>query len=40
MTHLRESLLGHTPLLPERIHAMWVEETDPEAAAADYARTI
>ena len=40
LTHLRESLLGHAPLLPERIHAMQVEEKDPEAAAAGYARTI
>jgi len=40
MTHLRENLLGHSPLLPEQIHAMRVEENDPEAAAADYARTI
>jgi 6-phosphogluconolactonase len=39
MTHLRESLLGHAPLLPGRIHAMQVEQ-DPEAAAAGYARTI
>jgi len=40
LTHLRESLLGYAPILPERIHAMRVEEKDPEAAAADYARTI
>jgi len=40
MTHLRESLQVHTPLLPERIHAMQVEEKDPEAAAASYALTI
>jgi len=40
MTHLRESLPGHSPLLPERIHAMRVEEKDPEAAAAGYALTI
>ena len=39
MTHLRESLLGHAPLLPGRIHAMQVEQ-EPEAAAAGYARTI
>jgi len=39
MTHLRESLLGHAPLLPGRIHAMQVEQ-DPEAAAASYAMTI
>lgn len=40
LTHLRESLLGYAPILPERIHAMRVEEKDPDAAAADYARTI
>jgi len=40
MTHLCESLLGHAPILPEQIHAMQVEEKDPEAAAAGYARTI
>jgi len=40
LTHLRESLLGHAPLLPERIHAMQVEQKDPEAAAAGYALTI
>ena len=40
LTHLRESLLGHAPLLPERIHAMQVEQDDPEAAAAGYSRII
>jgi 6-phosphogluconolactonase len=40
MTHLRESLLGHTPVLPERIYAMRVEENDPEKAADGYSRTI
>ena len=40
MTHLRNSLIGHCPILPERIHAMQVEENDPEAASAGYARTI
>jgi 6-phosphogluconolactonase len=40
LTHLRESLLGHSPLHPEHIHAMQMEVKDPEAAAADYARTI
>jgi 6-phosphogluconolactonase len=40
MTHLRDSLLGHVPISPGRIHAMRVEEIDPEAAAADYALTI
>ncbi len=37
MTHLRESLFGYAPILPERIHAMQVEEKDPDAAAAYYA---
>ena len=40
LTHLRESLLGHAPLLPERIHAMQVEQKDTEAAAAAYARVV
>jgi 6-phosphogluconolactonase len=40
LTHLRESLIGHAPLLPGRIHAMQVEQEDPEAAAAGYALTI
>jgi 6-phosphogluconolactonase len=39
LTHLRECLLGNVPLLPERIHAMQVED-DPEEATAGYARTI
>src|SRR5262245_56973225 len=40
LTHLRESLLDHTPLRPEQIHAMPVEEADLDAAAARYARTL
>jgi 6-phosphogluconolactonase len=40
LTHMRESLFGHVSLLPERIHAMQVEQKDPEAAAAAYARVI
>ena len=40
LTHLQESLLGHSPLSPERIHPMPVERTDLEAAAADYAQTL
>ena len=40
LTHLRESLLSHTPLRPEQIHAMPVESNDLEAAAAVYARTL
>lgn len=37
LTHLRESLLQHAPMRPEQIHAMPVESTDLEAAAARYA---
>ncbi|HEV2382265.1 MAG TPA: 6-phosphogluconolactonase [Terriglobia bacterium] len=40
LTHLRESLLRHAPLSPDQIHAMPVEATDLEAAAAEYARTL
>ncbi|MEZ5277537.1 MAG: 6-phosphogluconolactonase [Opitutaceae bacterium] len=40
LTHLRESLLSHAPLPPGQIHAMPVDETDLEAAAADYAITL
>ncbi len=40
LTHLRESLLSHAPLPPERIHAMPVESADLEAAAAVYARLL
>src|SRR6266508_3613188 len=40
LTHLRASLLDHAPLLPGRIHAMPVESSDLEAAAAQYARTL
>jgi 6-phosphogluconolactonase len=40
LTHLRESLLQHAPLPPEQLYAMPVEETDLEAAARTYARTI
>ena len=40
LTHLRESLLEHAPLPPTRIHAMPVESSDIEAAAAQYARTL
>jgi 6-phosphogluconolactonase len=37
LTHLSESLLGHAALRAEQIHAMPVEDTDLEAAAARYA---
>lgn len=40
LTHLRESLLEHAPLLPGQIHAMPVEAPDLEAEAARYARTL
>lgn len=39
LTHLRESLAA-APLRAEQIHAMPVEETDLDAAAANYARTL
>src|SRR5262245_48150593 len=37
LTHLRESLLSMVPLPSEQAHAMPVEESDLEAAAAGYA---
>ncbi len=40
LTHLLESLLEHAPLPAEQLHAMPVEMTDLEAAAARYARTL
>jgi 6-phosphogluconolactonase len=40
LTHLRESLLEHTPLHPDQIHAMPVESTDAEAACVRYAQTL
>ena len=40
LTHLRESLLDHAPLPAEQIHAMPVEFSDLEAAAAKYAATL
>src|SRR5512140_846931 len=40
LTHLRQNLLKEAPLAPEQIHAMPVEETDLEAAAQSYARTL
>jgi 6-phosphogluconolactonase len=40
LTHLRESLLEHSPLRPDRIYAMPVEQTDLAAAAAQYARAL
>ena len=40
LTHLRESLLEHSPMRPEQIHAMPVESADLEAAAKQYALTL
>jgi 6-phosphogluconolactonase len=40
LTHLRESLLDHSPIHPEQIHAMPVESPNLEAAARDYASTL
>jgi 6-phosphogluconolactonase len=40
LTHLQESLLGYAPLKAEQIHAMPVNDSDLEAAAARYARTL
>jgi 6-phosphogluconolactonase len=40
LTHLRESLLEHAPLRPERVHAMPVELSNLQAACEEYARTL
>lgn len=40
LTHLRESLLDHSPIRPEQIHAMPVESPDLETAARQYASTL
>jgi len=40
LTHLRESLLEHAPLRPERIHAMPVESSNLQDACGEYARTL
>jgi 6-phosphogluconolactonase len=40
LTHLRESLLDHSPIRPEQINAMPVESPDLEAAARQYASTL
>jgi 6-phosphogluconolactonase len=41
LTHLRESLLAHAPLLPpENVHPMPVEADDLESAAGAYAATL
>lgn len=40
LTHLEESLLEHSPIRPEQIHAMAVESPDLEAAAEQYASSL
>jgi 6-phosphogluconolactonase len=40
LTHLHESLLEHAAIPPENIHAMPVENSDLQAAAANYATTL
>jgi 6-phosphogluconolactonase len=40
LTHLRESLLDHSPLPPGQVLEMPVESPDPEIAAAQYAATL
>ena len=40
LTHLRTSLLDHTPLPPDHIHAMPVDAPDLEAAAKRYAQVL
>src|SRR5262249_55764747 len=37
LTHLHDSLLKHSPLSPDRVHAMPVEASDLQAGAAQYA---
>jgi 6-phosphogluconolactonase len=40
LTHLNECLVSRAPLPPAQLHSMPVEGPDPEAAAADYAKTL
>ncbi len=40
LTHLRESLLQHSAVRPEQVHAMPVTSPDLEGAAAQYARAL
>lgn len=40
LTHLRESLLARSPLRPEQIYAMPVEDPDLESAGRRYALTL
>ncbi len=40
LTHLHASLLEHAPIPPDQIYAMPVEESNLQAAAASYAKTL
>lgn len=40
LTHLLESLLGHSPIRPEQIHAMPVELADLETGVTQYVSTL
>jgi 6-phosphogluconolactonase len=40
LTHLRESLIDHSSIPPENIHAMPVESPSLDAAAVEYASTL
>ncbi len=40
LTHLRETLLNHTPIRPEQVHAMPVELPDLETAEQQYTRVL
>src|SRR4029077_10341059 len=40
LTHLRESLLDHSPIPPEQIHAMPVESPSLDVAAGEYASLL
>jgi len=40
LTHLRETLLAHSPVRPEQVHAMPVDAADLESASGQYAATL
>jgi len=40
LTQLHECLLARVPLRPDQVHAMPVDEADPDAAARSYAATL
>jgi 6-phosphogluconolactonase len=40
LTHLRKTLLTHSPITPEQVHAMPVESADLKAASQRYALTL